>query len=72
MVLALAAGLIAQDVVLGLTLLVIGCPGALVIGVLSNGLNLIGVNSFWQYVAKGVVILLAVYLDIYRKRKERF
>lgn len=33
MVLALAAGLIAQDVVLGLTLLVIGCPGALVISI---------------------------------------
>ncbi|MGO1539340.1 MAG: heavy metal translocating P-type ATPase [Leucobacter sp.] len=32
-VLALAAGLIAQDVVLGLTLLVIGCPGALVISI---------------------------------------
>jgi Ribose/xylose/arabinose/galactoside ABC-type transport systems, permease components len=46
--------------------------GALVIGILSNGLNLLGVNSFWQYVAKGVVILLAVYMDIYRKRRERF
>lgn len=33
MVLALVVGLIAQDVVLGLTLLVIGCPGALVISI---------------------------------------
>jgi Cd2+/Zn2+-exporting ATPase len=33
MVLALAAGLISGDVVLGLTLLVIGCPGALVISI---------------------------------------
>lgn len=33
MVLALAAGLISQDVVLALTLLVIGCPGALVISI---------------------------------------
>lgn len=33
MVLALAAGLISDDVVLGLTLLVIGCPGALVISI---------------------------------------
>jgi ribose transport system permease protein len=46
--------------------------GALVIGILSNGLNLIGVNSFWQYIAKGVVILIAVYIDMFRKRKERF
>lgn len=33
MILALAAGLITQDVVLALTLLVIGCPGALVISI---------------------------------------
>ena len=33
MVLALVAGLVTQDVVLGLTLLVIGCPGALVISI---------------------------------------
>lgn len=33
MVLALAAGLVTQDVVLALTLLVIGCPGALVISI---------------------------------------
>ncbi|WRS27552.1 ABC transporter permease [Oscillospiraceae bacterium MB08-C2-2] len=46
--------------------------GALVIGILSNGLNLIGVNSFWQYIAKGLVILIAVYIDMFRKRKERF
>jgi ribose transport system permease protein len=45
--------------------------GALVLGVLSNGLNLLHVNSFWQYVAKGVVILIAVYIDIFRKRKDR-
>src|SRR5699024_4870689 len=33
MILALAAGLITQDVVLALTLLVIGCPGALVVSI---------------------------------------
>ena len=37
--------------------------GGLIIGVLNNGLNLLNVNSFWQYVVKGVVILLAVFLD---------
>jgi len=45
--------------------------GALVLGILSNGLNLLHVNSFWQYVAKGLVILIAVYIDMFRKRKER-
>jgi ribose transport system permease protein len=44
--------------------------GILIIGIISNGLNLLHVNSFWQYVAKGVIILLAVYLDMYRKKRE--
>ena len=37
--------------------------GALIIGVLNNSLNLLGVASFYQEVAKGIVILLAVLLD---------
>ncbi|MDV6378759.1 ribose ABC transporter permease [Sporosarcina sp. GW1-11] len=37
--------------------------GALIIGVLNNGLNLIGVSSFFQQVVKGTVILIAVLLD---------
>ena len=37
--------------------------GALLIGVLNNGLNLLGVSSFYQQVIKGAVILLAVLLD---------
>lgn len=43
--------------------------GALIIGVLNNGLNLMNVNSFWQDVVKGVVILLAVFIDYIRSRK---
>ena len=37
--------------------------GALIIGVLNNGLNLMGVSPFYQSIAKGVVILLAVLMD---------
>lgn len=37
--------------------------GALIIGVLNNGLNLLNVSSFYQQVVKGLVILLAVLLD---------
>jgi ribose transport system permease protein len=44
--------------------------GALIIGFLNNGLNLMNVNSFWQYVVKGVVILLAVFLDFVRTNKK--
>lgn len=43
--------------------------GVLVIGVLNNGLNLLNINSFWQLIAKGVVILLAVYMDMLKKKK---
>ncbi|VBB09701.1 abc transporter permease [Lucifera butyrica] len=44
--------------------------GVLVIGVLNNGLNLLNINSFWQLIIKGVVILAAVYVDMMKKRKE--
>ena len=37
--------------------------GALTLGALQNGLTLLDVPSFWQYVASGVVVILAVYLD---------
>ncbi|MBN2617296.1 MAG: ribose ABC transporter permease [Spirochaetales bacterium] len=43
--------------------------GALVIGVLNNGLNLLNINSFWQLIIKGFVILLAVYVDSVKKKK---
>jgi ribose transport system permease protein len=42
--------------------------GALIIGVLNNGLNLLGVSSFYQQVIKGSVILVAVLLDRAGKR----
>ncbi len=37
--------------------------GALIIGTLNNGLNLLGVSSFYQMVVKGIVILIAVVID---------
>ena len=43
--------------------------GILIIGVITNGLNLMGINSFWQDVFKGIIILAAVVIDIVRKKK---
>ncbi len=43
--------------------------GVLIIGVLNNGLNLLGVDSNWQFIVKGMVILLAVYVDYIRNKK---
>lgn len=37
--------------------------GALIIGILSNALNLLSVSSYFQMIAKGIVILIAVLLD---------
>lgn len=37
--------------------------GAIIIGVLNNGLVLLDVSPFWQQVVKGIVILLAVIID---------
>jgi erythritol transport system permease protein len=42
--------------------------GALVIGVLADGLVMLGVSEFWQIVIKGVVIVLAVAVDQLQSR----
>ena len=41
----------------------------LILGVLENGLTLLDVSSFWQNIARGIVIILAVYLDEVRKAR---
>ncbi|QGG55799.1 ribose ABC transporter permease [Paenibacillus sp. B01] len=43
--------------------------GAFIIGILRNGLNLLNVNAFWQQIAIGAVIIIAVYMDTLRRRK---
>lgn len=42
--------------------------GALIMAVLTNGLRIISVPQEWQSIAVGVVILVAVYLDMLRRR----
>lgn len=42
--------------------------GALIIGTLSNGMNLLGISSFYQQIVKGVVILIAVLIDSREKK----
>jgi ribose transport system permease protein len=46
--------------------------GALVIGVLSNGLNLMQISSYVQMIVKGLVIILAVSLDILKTKNNGF
>lgn len=46
--------------------------GAIVIGVVSNGLNLLGVNSFWQLLIMGLIIIIAVIIDAQKGKKLPF
>ncbi len=45
--------------------------GAFVVAVLRNGLNLNGVSSFWQQVILGILIIVAVYIDVRRAKRQR-
>jgi putative multiple sugar transport system permease protein len=41
--------------------------GAFVMGVMNNGMSILGIGIYWQYVVKGCVLLAAVYVDVYQK-----
>lgn len=43
--------------------------GALIIGVINNGMNLLSVPYFYQLIVKGVVILVAVCIDVQTKKR---
>lgn len=42
--------------------------GAAIVGVINNIMNLMNVNSYWQQIVKGMIILLAVIVDIQTKK----
>ena len=44
--------------------------GALIIGVLNNGMNMLSVPYFYQLIVKVVVIIIAVWLDVRAKRRK--
>lgn len=43
--------------------------GALIIGVINNSLNLLGVSQYYQLIVKGLVIALAVIIDVKSQKK---
>lgn len=45
--------------------------GGLIMGVLNNGMSLMGISTDWQQAIKGLVLLLAVAFDVYTKSKAR-
>ncbi len=45
--------------------------GAFVMGVMNNGMSILGVNIDWQQVIKGLVLVAAVFFDVYNKNKSQ-
>jgi len=44
--------------------------GSMIIGVINNLLNLLNVSSYWQQIVKGLIITIAVILDIMTKNSK--
>ena len=67
---AIAAAFIGGAAVTGGVGTVVGAIiGGLVMGVLNNGMSLLGVSIDWQQAIKGLVLLLAVAFDVWNKRR---
>ena len=43
--------------------------GAFIMGVMNNGMPILGIGIDYQQVIKGLVLLAAVFVDVYNKRK---
>ena len=43
--------------------------GAFIMSALDNGMSMMDVATFWQYIVKGVILLLAVWMDSATKRR---
>jgi D-xylose transport system permease protein len=43
--------------------------GTLIIGVINNGMSMMGISTFFQMIVKGVIIILAVLLDVINRRR---
>lgn len=67
---AIAAAVVGGTSLAGGTGSIVGTViGALIIGVIANGLDLLGVSSYWQKIVKGLIIIVAVLLDRNKKRQ---
>ncbi|MEX2461077.1 MAG: sugar ABC transporter permease [Paenibacillaceae bacterium] len=45
--------------------------GSLVMASLDNGMSLMNLDSYWQYMVKGLILILAVWVDIYSRQKKK-
>lgn len=45
--------------------------GFVILGLMTNSMNLLNINSFYQQIVKGILIVLAVFLDMMSKRRKK-
>ncbi|GAB6936106.1 sugar ABC transporter permease [Calditerricola yamamurae] len=45
--------------------------GALVMASLDNGMSIMNLETFWQYIVKGTILVLAVWVDMYSRRRQK-
>jgi ABC-type xylose transport system permease subunit len=45
--------------------------GAAIIGVLNNGMSIVGANDYWQQVITGIVLLIVVVFDSLSQRNRK-
>jgi len=68
---AIAAAVIGGTSLMGGSGTIFGAlVGALVMASLDNGMSLLGMESFWQYIVKGSILVLAVWMDISSRNKK--
>ena len=42
--------------------------GALIMASIDNGMSMMNIQTFWQYIVKGLILIVAVWLDISSKK----
>lgn len=45
--------------------------GVIIIGLIYNGMNLLGISSYWQIITKGILIIAAVAIDMFMQKKRQ-
>jgi D-xylose transport system permease protein len=67
---AIAAAVIGGTSLMGGSGTIVGAIiGALIMSSLDNGMSLMGLETFWQYIVKGTILVIAVWFDIASRRK---
>lgn len=69
---AIAAAVIGGTSLMGGSGTIVGAViGALVMATLDNGMSIMNLDMFWQYIVKGSILVLAVWVDIYSRNRQK-